>query len=55
MFLATLHPGVSLQDARDNMAWELRVAKDLEETPPPTEEELRLVRGELGPEGATTR
>jgi len=55
MFLASLHPGVSLQDARDNTAWELRVAKDLEETPPPTEEELRLVREELDPEGAYTR
>jgi glutaconate CoA-transferase, subunit B len=55
MFLASLHPRVSLQDARDNTAWELRVAKDLEETPLPTEEELRLVREELDPEGAYTR
>jgi len=55
MFLASLHPGVSLQDARDNTAWELRVAKDLGETTPPTEEELRLVRKELDPEGAYTR
>jgi len=55
MFLASLHPDVSLQDARDNMSWELRVAKDLEETLKPTEEELRLVREELDPEGAYTR
>ncbi len=55
MFLATLHSGVSLQDARDNTSWELRVAEDLGETPPPTEEELRLVREELDPEGADTR
>src|SRR2546427_10317229 len=55
MFLVSLHRGVSLQDARDNTAWELHVAKDLEETPLPTEEELRLVREELDPEGAYTR
>ena len=55
MFLASLHPDVSLQDARDNTSWELRVAKDLEETLKPTEEELRLVREELDPEGAYTR
>ena len=55
MFLASLHPGVSLQDARDNTAWELRVGEGVGETPPPTEEELRLVREELDPEGAYTR
>ena len=55
MFLASLHPGVSVRDARDNTAWELRVAKDCGETAPPTEEELRLVREELDPEGAYTR
>src|SRR2546427_10143825 len=51
MFLASLHPDVSLQDARDNTSWELRVGEGVGETPPPTEEELRLVREELDPEG----
>ena len=55
MFLVSLHRGVSLQDARDNTAWELRVGEGVGETPPPTEEELRLVREELDPEGAYTR
>jgi glutaconate CoA-transferase subunit B len=55
MELASLHPGVSLQQARDNTAWDLKVAADLEETRPPTDEELRLIREELDPGGAYTR
>jgi glutaconate CoA-transferase, subunit B len=55
MFLATVHPGVPIDEVKDNTSWELRVADDVGETPPPTEEELRLVREELDPEGASTR
>ncbi|HXF56908.1 MAG TPA: CoA-transferase [Actinomycetota bacterium] len=55
MELASLHPGVSLRQAREATGWELRVAQDLEETPPPTEEELRIIREELDPEGIYTR
>jgi glutaconate CoA-transferase subunit B len=55
MTLSSLHPGVSLELAQDNTSWELRVADDLEETPPPTGEELRLIREELDPDGAYTR
>jgi glutaconate CoA-transferase subunit B len=55
MELGSLHPGVSLEEARDNTAWDLKVAADLEETPPPTDEELRLIREELDPSGAYTR
>ena len=55
MELAGLHPGVSLEEVRDNTSWELEVADDLTETPPPTAEELRLMREELDPDGAYTR
>ena len=55
MTLATLHPGVTLEEVRSNMAWEPRVADDLGETPPPTEEELRLIREELDPQGIASR
>ena len=53
MTLRTLHPGVTLDDVRANMGWEPKVADDLGETPAPTEEELRLIREELDPGGAT--
>ncbi|GBC86249.1 3-oxoadipate CoA-transferase subunit B [bacterium HR12] len=54
MTLLTLHPGVTLEQVRENMGWEPKVAPDLGETPPPTPEELRLIREELDPEGVYT-
>ena len=55
MTLMTLHPGVTFDDVRANMGWEPEVADDLAETPPPTEEELRLIREELDPGGVYTK
>jgi glutaconate CoA-transferase, subunit B len=55
MMLATLHPGITLEDVRANMGWEPRVSPDLGETLPPTDDELRLIREELDPGGAYTR
>jgi glutaconate CoA-transferase subunit B len=37
------------------MAWQPRVADDLATTPEPTDEELRLIRDELDPEGVYTK
>src|SRR2546423_389562 len=54
MMLVTLHPGVTLDDVRASMGWEPRIADDLSETPPPTDEELRLIREELDPGGVYT-
>jgi glutaconate CoA-transferase subunit B len=54
MELRSLHPGVSLEETRENTGWDLRVAADLSETAAPTEEELRLIREELDPDGAYT-
>jgi glutaconate CoA-transferase subunit B len=55
MGVASLHPGVTLDEVRDNSEWDMRVVDDLTETPAPTEEELRLIREELDPAGAYTR
>jgi len=55
MELASLHPSVTLDQVRENSGWDLRVAEDLGETPPPSAEELRLIREELDPEGTSTR
>src|SRR5436309_15473917 len=54
MTLARLHPGVTLDEVRENMAWEPTVVPDLAETPPPTDEELRLIREELDPQGVAS-
>ena len=51
MVLSTLHPGVELAEVQAEVGWELKVAPDLSETAPPTEDELRLLREELDPQG----
>jgi glutaconate CoA-transferase subunit B len=55
MTLLTLHPGVTLDDVRDNMGWDPKVSDDLGETPPPSDGELRLLREELDPGGVYTK
>jgi glutaconate CoA-transferase subunit B len=42
--LTEVHPGVSVDEAREACGWELRVADDLSESEPPTEDELRVLR-----------
>ena len=54
MTLLTIHPGASIEDVRANMGWEPRLAEPVGETPPPSEEELRLIRSELDPQGVYT-
>ena len=51
MVLAAVHPGVAVDDVRAATGWDLRVADDLATTPEPTDEELRLFRLEIDPEG----
>ena len=47
--LEALHPGVTLEQAREATGWDLAVADDLRTTEPPTREELARLR-ELMPE-----
>jgi len=42
--LVGLHPGTSVEEAREATGWDLRVADELETTDPPTEEELQALR-----------
>jgi glutaconate CoA-transferase, subunit B len=51
MVLLAVHPGVTEDDARAATGWDLKVAADLQVTPDPTAEELRLIREELDPDG----
>jgi glutaconate CoA-transferase subunit B len=55
MTLLTMHPGVTLDDVRASMGWEVRVADDVGETQPPSGDELRLIREELDPGGVYTK
>ena len=54
MTLRTTHPGVTVDEVCANMGWQPMIADDLGETPPPSDEELRLIREELDPGGAYT-
>jgi glutaconate CoA-transferase subunit B len=51
LVLTALHPGKTADEARANTGWELKVAASLLNTEPPTEEELRILREELDPQG----
>jgi glutaconate CoA-transferase, subunit B len=47
MQLTLLHPGVSLEEVRASIGWELRLADNIGKTPPATESELHIIRAEL--------
>jgi glutaconate CoA-transferase subunit B len=42
--LTRVHPGIAVDDVREATGWELRVGDGVEETRPPTEDELRALR-----------
>jgi glutaconate CoA-transferase subunit B len=42
--MTQLHPGVTAERAREQTGWPLRVSEEIEETEPPTDEELRELR-----------
>ncbi len=54
MTLCSIHPGSTEEEIRDEVAWPLKVADDLQDTPLPSENELQIIREELDPEGIYT-
>jgi glutaconate CoA-transferase subunit B len=55
MRLDRLHPETSIDEVRSATGWTLLTADPVGHTPPPTAEELRLIRQELDPDGVYTR
>lgn len=55
MRLASLHPGVTVEQVREATAFELAVADEVPYTRDPTGEELRLIRDVLDPENLRDR
>ena len=49
MRLLTYHPGVTVDQIRKKTGFELEIAPDVHETPPPSDEELRLLREAIDP------
>jgi len=52
-FLASVHPGHTVDEVREHTGWDLTVAGDVHETPPPTAPELAAIR-RFDPEGFWT-
>ena len=51
LILAALHPGATVEQAQANTGWSLRVSPALRTTDAPSQEELRILREELDPQG----
>jgi glutaconate CoA-transferase subunit B len=51
MQLISLHPGVTRDDVQAEVGWDIRAIDNVQETPPPTDEEMHLIRVELDPQG----
>ncbi|OGS48571.1 MAG: hypothetical protein A3K68_05465 [Euryarchaeota archaeon RBG_16_68_13] len=51
MILDTTHPGVTVDEIRANVSWEIRVPPRVRTTKAPTKRELRILRTKLDPEG----
>jgi glutaconate CoA-transferase, subunit B len=51
LVLTALHPGATIELARQNTGWPLKAASQIKHTDPPGENELRILREELDPEG----
>ena len=44
LVLTQLHEGVTAEQAQENTGWDLKIARDLKTTEPPTQDELSALR-----------
>jgi glutaconate CoA-transferase subunit B len=51
MTLQSLHPGVTIEEVQEGISWQLKVSENLKTTEAPTEDELRILREDLDPDG----
>jgi hypothetical protein len=51
LVLTRVHPGVTVEEVRENTGFPLLIAPELQETEPPTPRELRAIREEVDPLG----
>ena len=51
MRLTSTHPGVSVEDVQKKTGLTLEIAPDVHETPPPSDEDIRLLREQIDPLG----
>jgi glutaconate CoA-transferase subunit B len=51
MILTALHPGKTVEEAKTNTGWDLKVAAQVRVTEPIKKKELKILREELDPTG----
>jgi acyl CoA:acetate/3-ketoacid CoA transferase beta subunit len=51
MQLITKHPGVNIEEIKENTSFDLMMPKSIEETKPPTEDQIDLIRDKIDPNG----
>jgi glutaconate CoA-transferase subunit B len=51
MYLESFHPNVTVDMIKENTGWDLTVSDTVKETEAPTNEEIRILREELDPDG----
>lgn len=51
MVLSAIHPNVEIRSIKENTGWDLKISENLRKTPPPSDEELRILREDLDPTG----
>ena len=51
MVLESCHPGVTPEEVRANVSWDLRISPEVRATKPPTKRELRVLRTKCDPQG----
>jgi len=55
MILTALHPGKTVEQARENTGWDLKISDNLNITKPVTEQELIILRKDLDPNAIYTK
>ncbi len=44
MYLYSIHPGISIEEVRDSVQWDLKIPEEVRQTEEPTKEEIELLR-----------
>jgi len=50
LVLTALHPGVNVDQVKENTGWDIKVSSNLKITKPPQQNELEILRNELDPQ-----
>jgi len=55
MYLDRYYPGITANEIKASVGWDLKVAEEVKEAEPPTDEEIRILRQEVDPQGMFLR